>query len=528
MASSWGLSTGQTVALEDAGLFPNMPGSRDKPGMSCMPPPTLRSTSQTQTSETNTVATSTDEDHARSMPSKPMATEGSGLFEPTSSESRMPDPTMSSRGRGEREQAPNMKTMKGSGIPPGLHRDPTTLEPVELSSSASALSPRKIITVDRIKHGPQILTEDGGIRDDETLPALAAHYTPEQVEPVIPSPELSHGHEETDELSFPSHGPETWSINQTTVSIARKRKNDNIPADEPGSDDIDIGLPKDQYQPRPSRSRSGRGAEEVIVPVDFSKRPEAAVKKKSRAKRSKTTAFHELLAKTEVDEEEDTIDYKPTMKAMEKIPTREFGKFEEAHSTKQRAENEVDEDTQPDPKPVTKSAEKKKQRGRPKKGVTEAPESKIPRGIDSNETQLDIDSEDVQHPASTRKAKTGTKAKQAPLPISEELVRDSDDELCDVDNIISNSSKILRETQGSGTTPSLVEKATTSASPTKIAAVAPAIAMETPPQTPRKADTPAQKGPDKHSPISSGKVAYRVGLSKRARIAPLLRIVRKA
>lgn len=55
------------------------------------------------------------------------------------------------------------------------------------------------------------------------------------------------------------------------------------------------------------------------------------------------------------------------------------------------------------------------------------------------------------------------------------------------------------------------------------------------PQTPSKPDstslnTPknAGKGPDKHSPISARSgVPYRVGLSKRARIAPLLKMVRK-
>ncbi|KAJ5783084.1 hypothetical protein N7457_004858 [Penicillium paradoxum] len=58
---------------------------------------------------------------------------------------------------------------------------------------------------------------------------------------------------------------------------------------------------------------------------------------------------------------------------------------------------------------------------------------------------------------------------------------------------------------------------------------------EPPPQTPSKPDaasviTPRNtgKGPDKHSPISArSAVPYRVGLSKRARIAPLLKIVRK-
>ncbi|KAJ5718371.1 hypothetical protein N7488_004017 [Penicillium malachiteum] len=62
---------------------------------------------------------------------------------------------------------------------------------------------------------------------------------------------------------------------------------------------------------------------------------------------------------------------------------------------------------------------------------------------------------------------------------------------------------------------------------------------EVPPQTPQKPEqnpstpvtgnsTNARKGLSKHSPISStSKVPYRVGLSKRARIAPLLKMVRK-
>lgn len=62
--------------------------------------------------------------------------------------------------------------------------------------------------------------------------------------------------------------------------------------------------------------------------------------------------------------------------------------------------------------------------------------------------------------------------------------------------------------------------------------------QEVPPQTPLKPEqnpstpiagsTNARKGLSKHSPISStSKVPYRVGLSKRARIAPLLKMVRK-
>lgn len=60
---------------------------------------------------------------------------------------------------------------------------------------------------------------------------------------------------------------------------------------------------------------------------------------------------------------------------------------------------------------------------------------------------------------------------------------------------------------------------------------------DNPPVTPQKpepktpstaAGKPSTRGPDKHSPISStSKVPYRVGLSRRARIAPLLKIVKR-
>lgn len=55
-------------------------------------------------------------------------------------------------------------------------------------------------------------------------------------------------------------------------------------------------------------------------------------------------------------------------------------------------------------------------------------------------------------------------------------------------------------------------------------------APSTPKKQPEPPTTPAkvEKGPDKHSPISiRNKVPYRVGLSRRARIAPLLKVVRK-
>lgn len=64
---------------------------------------------------------------------------------------------------------------------------------------------------------------------------------------------------------------------------ARKRKVPEVASDLPNSDDIAVGLPKERYEPRPSRRRATQIAEE---PIDYSVRPERAAK----IKRTKTTA----------------------------------------------------------------------------------------------------------------------------------------------------------------------------------------------------------------------------------------------
>jgi hypothetical protein len=67
----------------------------------------------------------------------------------------------------------------------------------------------------------------------------------------------------------------------------------------------------------------------------------------------------------------------------------------------------------------------------------------------------------------------------------------------------------------------LQETLSTPPTETSIAAVS---SIPAPAQTPSK---DSKKGPDQHSPLQSGKMPYRVGLSKKTRIAPLLKIIRK-
>ncbi|KAJ9667506.1 hypothetical protein H2201_002375 [Coniosporium apollinis] len=63
--------------------------------------------------------------------------------------------------------------------------------------------------------------------------------------------------------------------------------NTNRPSDPLNSDDIAVGLPKERYQPRPSRSRSNPVLQEAQI--DYSVPPEKAAKANGRAKRRKTT-----------------------------------------------------------------------------------------------------------------------------------------------------------------------------------------------------------------------------------------------
>lgn len=96
----------------------------------------------------------------------------------------------------------------------------------------------------------------------------------------------------------------------------------SIAADELGSDDPAIGLPKDQYQPRPSRSRGNQQENDLVIPESFSKRPEALAKEKRKAKnRRKTTALERPTPKIEV-EDEDEEEVKVPLVAIPKLPPR--------------------------------------------------------------------------------------------------------------------------------------------------------------------------------------------------------------
>ena len=105
-------------------------------------------------------------------------------------------------------------------------------------------------------------------------------------------------------------------------AFEEQKTNNSTAADELGSDDPSIGLPKDQYQPRPSRSRGNQQENDLLIPESFSKRPEALVKEKRRAKnRRKTTALERPTPKIEV-EDEDEEEVKVPLVAIPRLPPR--------------------------------------------------------------------------------------------------------------------------------------------------------------------------------------------------------------
>lgn len=442
----------------------------------------------------------------------------------------------------------------------------------EPSSSARVFSPDKAITVARKSLSFSPPREDCVI-DDPVMPLNSNSHTVTQIhDHTGPVPKQVQNDELVDELSLSA--PTASVTSKCQIKPQKYPELSGRREDELDSDENAIGLPKDNYQPRPSKSRSRHGNGELLIPADYSKRPEALSKKKRKLSRRKTTAFHELIPKEELQEEEedDEVVNKVSFKAPESKFPKSVTEQNELHletmdkaevdkepnerrlepigkptgSTKQRGRpkkaatmeslehetTEFEEQVSParptieasmpeneaGPQLAKQATESKKQRGRPKKGAAETSKAK---SFEANDASIERDSEpeDSNHPTTAKKLHKKSRNTGPPMAISEEFIEDSDDDFGAVDEGGSVPNGVLEETQGNAVPSKPAEKAASSPSPSKLKSV--------PPETPNKQGS-LSKGPDKHSPISSGKVSYRVGLSKRQRIAPLLRIVRKS
>ena len=500
-------------------------GEKDVSPRSSMPPPASKYTSfqKSQRSEISTMPTTTNLVPPKLVKENVNFPAEATYFE-TQSDTRKPNLTEGSRNgdNEERSQLLSQHVTSDSmylknGMKP-IDQKPTE-EPAP-SSSASEISPSQIFTVRNTDQTSSVSHGLGSRLDDEQIRPQVDSNLSTMANPVELLPAITDTEVGQDELSLSVPENPNSSPAKPAKTLKRKRDTDNKNVDELDADDYAIGIPKEHYQPRPSKRRSGGMTEEVFVPTDFSKRPESIAKGKRKTKRHKTTAFHELLPKDEDEGEDEDVKMMPD-------PRFEIPEQKPRNSSTERNQPDVehnhdtDEDrlkAQPEPKQAAVVNGQKK-RGRPKKAVTILSEESVLDEVEADHDQEDAETEEPTDLATASRSQKMTKTKGPPKPIIHEQEGSNDNRATtaeeDLEDIPAN---ILNENDGNIIASEPVANHKPEVSPAK---------SHCPPETPRKSATPVPKGPDKHSPISSGKVAYRVGLSKRARIAPLLRIVRK-
>ena len=322
-------------------------------------------------------------------------------------------------------------------------------------------------------------------------------------------------HDDQDELAGDGKEPAP----STKTSKRKKRKQqDSSQQDrfDPWANDPD--LPQEHYRPRRSRFQGGEDdVDELIETIDFSKRPEAVAKskKKSKLNRRKTTGGAIVV---HVDEEEEgspfveveAQPFEPVKSRTSKTPVPSIEKHEEPG-----------EIAEPELNPP------KRKRGRPKKEVGREPAS------EAGTIALAIEEPKL---AEEPLPKSGEKKKKKKLSTLSDADEQAETAMHDDAHATEEAQEPPEAEPTSDFAPDAKDPPTTP-SPQKPklkplndktnvnnASVLPSPDLGKPAaETPRKED----KGPTRHSPISSSKVRYRLGLSRRARIEPLLRIVRK-
>ncbi|KAL9029706.1 MAG: hypothetical protein Q9196_002084 [Gyalolechia fulgens] len=286
--------------------------------------------------------------------------------------------------------------------------------------------------------------------------------------------------------------------------------------DELGSDDLVPHLPKENYQPRPSRSRSALTADEVIIPEDFSKRPEALAKSKKTPKRRKTTAFEEAS------------------EAVEPPAMQQQDPGIQAHAKRVLASvSESREESSPQ-----LSLPRKKSRGRPKKDALpeEQPTAPSIPGIPSAGEDADLKpvSPVKQVGVAPVPAKRGRKRKTPAAKCDENPAQDILPE--SKTHFGEKNTGLLTETALAESDPNIQPFAMyEDESSTMQAQIKHAETEQASDRSPRDSASPVKLKTEEQRSASKAnssaklesKSTYRVGLSKRQRIPSLLRVVRK-
>ncbi len=424
----------------------------------------------------------------------------------------------------------------------------------ELHHSASSSSRKRRKTADGFALNVAFTAHDTDI--SPTLLAATEKTSPPRIEtqgkkrgrkPKIQNVEPSEGHR--------SEHPEGQHEKESVESPAKHTSSGLHSDDDPIGD-----LPKEQYKPRPSRSRSKRNAEEEMPPPAPSptksirtpiKQPQTSQlddtgqpdepedtpltklkkekKRKNKMKRAKTSAAA-LLKKSDKmlsDGEEDVmwVDTKPATVKM-KLPDPLEVKEEALNTEKVSLEDnevgpagaaEISVDISETEEEPHKAPPKK--RGRKKKTVAEMP---VASEIDDDSNKIINASAEAEEAAAVGDEAPSNHPRSKASTVREALrEKDVNTSHTATSHSINEDTSTPQETRPSKDTHT--SSAGREESPEK-------QQPPLPPPTPQPKSNPnSDKSPIKHSPINptGGKVKYRVGLSRRAAIPPLLKIVRK-
>lgn len=347
-------------------------------------------------------------------------------------------------------------------------------------------------------------------------------------------PTVSNSH--NDDAAAGAQTDQTAPVPAESNDVSADKKSNSLVPQEterseldpsPDSEEMDIELPKEQYIPRPSRSRA-QPVEEGM-PSESMENPQKESKKK-KLKRGKTTSV--ILKKSyESDVEDDVIwvDEKPdNVVFKDEVNTSAAVKVEVPDTKESGSKNVEAVETKPS---MTEAAEQKKNATLTDPAAPSQVEEPAPgpkkRGRKRKKTA---------EPANTDQPAEGDPQQ---LQNKEETSQSKDTSTV-LQDVSTNAS--LKATNDNQTTNDQDLKADTANEDEDKYPNSPKkpdqnTALETPKKqkevseddlsTPKDA-TSTSKGPTKHSPISTtSKVPFRVGLSRKARIAPLLKVVRK-
>ncbi|KAI9821947.1 MAG: hypothetical protein M1827_002529 [Pycnora praestabilis] len=345
---------------------------------------------------------------------------------------------------------------------------------------------------------------------------------------------------------------------ETVVSsIILKRKAESVDnnVDELGADQVATGLPKEQYKPRPSRSRGLRNVNDVVEAVDFSKRPKVRGKKRRKTtsalldkvvedpddmpsksrnigkvnedKDSKTSIValevindHKAKEDTVRQSVADLADAEQ-LSVDEKRPDVEtLDASDKTASNKNECQSVQQDESYPDEAEEGKDVEVVQKRTIGRKGQRKTIEDDNTIEPAAGTNHIPAQPENIEPKKPRGRPRKQLKIQAEVIQLSEEKVADEEGE---PGVATADDEAILKEVMGNKAQDPPLEASTTSTH--KLVEHMPSPeAANSPTKTPQRE---TKKGSDQHSPLSNAKIPLRVGLSKRVRIAPLLRMVRK-